>query len=124
MWNMAIRPRVALLVESSRAYGRGLLHGIAEYVRLHGPWSIYLAERGLGDDPPAWLQRWDGDGIIARIENQRIASAICDLGLPAVDLRGLLPDLEIPLISTNDEAVARLAFNHFLERGFRNFAFC
>src|SRR5262245_44988297 len=121
---MPIRFRVALLIESSRAYGRGLLHGIAEYVRLHGPWSIYLAERGLGDDPPDWLRGWGGDGVIARIENRRIARAIGDLGLPAVDLRGLLPDLGIPLISTDDEAVSRLAVGHFLERGFRNFAFC
>lgn len=121
---MAIRPRVALLVESSRAYGRGLLHGIAEYIRLHGPWSIYLAERGLGDDPPPWLHGWEGDGIIARVENHRIARAIQDLGLPTVDLRGLLSGLEMPLIATDDEAVARLAVNHFLERGFRNFAYC
>ena len=61
---MAIRPRVALLVESSRAYGRGLLHGVAEYVRLHGPWSIYMAERGLGDAPPRWLE-----GLILRHES-------------------------------------------------------
>jgi LacI family transcriptional regulator len=121
---VAIRPRVALLVESSRAYGRGVLHGIAEYVRLHGPWSIYLAERGLGDAPPPWFQGWDGDGVIARIENRRIARAIGDLGLPTVDLRGLLADLEIPLIATDDEAVSRLSVDHFLERGFRNFAFC
>src|SRR5258706_14375146 len=32
------RPRVALLIESSRAYGRGLLVGIARYVREQGPW--------------------------------------------------------------------------------------
>jgi LacI family transcriptional regulator len=121
---MPIRPRVALLIESSRAYGRGLLHGIAEFIRLHGPWSIYLAERGLGDDPPAWLHRWQGDGIIARIENQKIARAVRELGVPTVDLRGLLSDLNVPLITTDDEAVARLAVNHFLERGFRNFAFC
>ena len=69
-------PRVALLVESSRAYGRGLLHGIAEYVRLHGPWSIYLAERGLGDAPPGWLDGWNGDGVIARIENRGIARVV------------------------------------------------
>jgi LacI family transcriptional regulator len=121
---MTRRPRVALLVESSRAYGRGLLHGIAEYIRLHGPWSIFMTERGLGDAPPGWLQGWDGDGVIARIENRKIAHAICELGLPAVDLRGVLPDLEIPLIVTEDEAVSRLAVGHFLERGFRHFAFC
>ena len=121
---MATRPLVALLVESSRAYGRGLLHGIAEYVRLHGHWSIFLAERGLGDAPPGWLHGWTGDGVIARIENQRIARVIRDLGLPTVDLRGLLTDLRVPLITTDDAAVARMAVGHFLERGFRHFAFC
>jgi LacI family transcriptional regulator len=112
------------MVESSRAYGRGLLHGIAEYLRLHGPWSIYLAERGLGDAPPAWLQGWSGDGVIARIENRRIARDVCELRVPTVDLRGLLTDLKVPRIVTDDEAVARLAVAHFLERGFRHFAFC
>jgi LacI family transcriptional regulator, galactose operon repressor len=121
---MAMRPRVALLVESSRAYGRGLLHGIAEYVRLHGPWSIYLAERGLGDAPPGWLDGWNGDGVIARIENRGIARVVRRLGLPTVDLRGLLTDLRVPLITTDDNGVARSAFGHFLERGFRHFAFC
>src|SRR5947209_14246891 len=121
---MARRPRVALLVESSRAYGRGLLHGIAEYIRLHGPWSVYMAERGLGDAPPAWLQGWEGDGVIARIENRKIADAIGALGVPTVDLRGLLTDLGLPAIATDDLAVSRLAVGHFLERGFRNFAFC
>src|SRR6516225_1114738 len=99
---MAARPRVALLVESSRAYGRGLLHGIAEFVRHHGPWSIFLAERSLGEAPPAWLQAWQGDGIIARIENRGIARVIRDLNLPAVDLRGLLTDIRVPLIITDD----------------------
>jgi LacI family transcriptional regulator len=121
---VARRPRVALLVESSRAYGRGLLHGIAEYVRLHGPWSIYLAERGLGDAPPPWLRRWDGDGIIARIENRRIARAVRALEIPTVDLRGVLIIPGVPRIITDDESVAGLAFAHLRERWFRHFAFC
>jgi LacI family transcriptional regulator len=41
-----------------------------------------------------------------------------------VDLRGLFTDLGVPYIATDDEAVARLAVGHFLERGFRHFAFC
>lgn len=121
---MTKRPRVALLVESSRSYGRGLLHGIAEYVRVHGPWSIYLDDRGFGDDPPTWLRDWDGDGIIARVENRKVGRAILARGLPAVDLRGLVLDLPMPLIETDDEAVVRLAVEHLLERGFRHFAFC
>jgi LacI family transcriptional regulator len=53
-----------------------------------------------------------------------MAHAIAALGVPAVDLRGLLPDLDAPSITTDDRAVAGLAVAHFLERGFRNFAFC
>jgi len=118
------RPQVALLIESSRAYGRGLLQGIARYVREHESWSIFHQERRASDPPPAWLKGWRGDGIIARIEDQRLATAIRGLGVPAVDVRGLLLNLGLPLIETDDEAVIRLASEHLLERGFRQFAFC
>jgi LacI family transcriptional regulator len=121
---MAKRPRVALLIESSRGYGRGVLHGIAEYVRVNGPWSIYLEGRRLGDAPPAWLEHWDGDGIIARVENQPIARAIRARRVPAVDLMGRLNHLRMPTILTDDDAVTRLAAEHLLERGFRQFAYC
>jgi LacI family transcriptional regulator len=118
------RPRVALLIESSRAYGRGLLLGVARYVRAHGPWSIFLQERGLNDLSPGWLEDWSGDGIIARIESRPMAKAIARLGLPTVDLRNLLPNLNLPSVRTDDAGVARLAADHLLERGFHHFAFC
>src|SRR5580704_4838371 len=103
------RPNVALLIESSRAYGRGLLQGVARYVRENGRWSIFFQERRASDPPPAWLKGWHGDGIIARIEDYELAGAIRKLGVPAVDVRGLLPNLGMPLIETNDEAVVGLA---------------
>jgi len=118
------RPRVALLIESSRAYGRGLLLGIARYIREHGRWSIFLQERSLGDTSPKWLEGWEGDGIIARIENEQMAEVIRRLALPAVDLRNLLPNLEMPSIRTDDVLTASLAADHLLERGFRHFAYC
>ena len=82
------RKKVALLVETSNAYSRGLLNGIMAYMRRHESWSVYLREHGRGDDPPRWLRRWRGDGVIARIENDRIASAVLDSGLHAVDVSG------------------------------------
>jgi LacI family transcriptional regulator len=120
----ARRPRVALLIESSRAYGRGLLLGVAKYVREHGPWSVFLQERGLGDFSPDWLETWEGDGVIARVENRPMADAIEQLGVPAVDLRHLLPNLKMPSVHTDDAVVARMASEHLMERGFRHFAFC
>jgi LacI family transcriptional regulator len=117
-------PRAALLIESSRGYGRGLLRGIADYVRVHGPWSIYLQRHHLFDATPAWLKDWRGDGIIARVENRRIARSLRCRRLPVVDVRGRLPDLDMPAILTDDAAGARIAAAHLLERGFRQFAYC
>jgi LacI family transcriptional regulator len=117
------RPRVALLIESSRGYGRGLLEGIAHYRRSHGNWSVFFQERRRGDPMPEWLKGWTGQGIIARVEDRRLAQAILKLKIPAIDLRGLLP-LKMPLIETDDREAVRLVVEHLLERGFRNFAFC
>jgi LacI family transcriptional regulator len=114
---------VALLVETSNDYARGLLRGVMAYLREHQPWTTYLAEHGRGDEPPRWLTSWRGDGILARVENPRIAQAVRACGLPAVDLSAanLMP--AVPWVETNDVAIARLAFDHLYERGLRRFAF-
>ena len=100
---VAICPRVALLVESSRAYGRGLLHGIAEYVRLHGPWSIYLAERGLETRRQPGSRAGMGTESSPASRTGGLPAPSSDLGVPTVDLRGLLTDLRVPLITTDDD---------------------
>src|SRR5437879_13658673 len=105
-------PRAALLIESSRGYGRGLLRGIADYVRAHGPWSIYLQRHHLYDATPAWLKDWRGDGIIARVENRRIARFIRRRRLPVVDLRGRLHDINMPALIIEVAARYRSADAH------------
>jgi len=118
------RPRVALLIESSRAYGRGLLLGVAKYVREHGPWSISLQEQSPCDVIPDWRDRWKGDGIITRLDNKKMANVIRRLRVPAIYLRNVPPNMQAPMVMTNNAAAARLAFEHLRERGFRHFAFC
>jgi LacI family transcriptional regulator len=117
-------PKVALLFETPNAYARGILLGIGDYVLSHGPWRVYLALFGVTDHPPRWLSSWDGHGIIARGENQKMAQAVAKLRIPVVDMTPsrLLPGT--PWVKSDDAAVARLAAQHFFERGFRNFAFC
>lgn len=122
---MRSRPKVALLIEMSNAYARGLLRGIVQFVReQQPPWSVQLVEQGRGDPPPAWLSSWKGDGIIARIENHCIARAVTMTGLPAVDVSAARTVPNIPWVETDDHEIARLAFQHFHERGFRNYAYC
>lgn len=116
--------RVALIIETSNEYARGLLHGIRHYVNKNQNWILSLWEHDRSSTDISWLSNWHGDGIIARIENEKIASYIQKSGLPAVDLSAgrLLPRLSC--FETNDTAIAHLAFNHLIEKGYRHFAFC
>ncbi|EEF62340.1 AraC family transcriptional regulator [Pedosphaera parvula] len=121
---MSKRREVALLIETSNAYARGVLQGVVRYIRENSRWSFYLPEQGRGDIPPGWLANWQGDGIIARIENQEIARSVAASGLPAVDVSAarMLPSL--PWVETDDRDIARLAAEHLLDRGFKHFGFC
>jgi LacI family transcriptional regulator len=114
---------VALLVETSLAPGREILRGIAAYVREEGPWSIAHEPRSLEESVPRWLERWDGEGIIARVQDQRIARAIAAVGVPTVDVLGVVEGLPFPLVHVDDQAIGRLGAEHLLDQGFRRFGF-
>jgi len=115
--------QVALLIETSNAYARGLLRGVMAYVREHEPWALRLTEHGRGEVSRNELAEWKGDGIIARIENRRIAKTLRGCRCPVVDVSAarLLPKL--PWVETDDEAIAKAAADHLLQRGLRNFGY-
>ena len=121
-WSAAPGKHVALLIEASRAYARGLVRGVARYNREHAGWLLSYTPQ----EPrqlARWLADWHGDGILARIDDRRTAAAVLAKGLPVVELRRLL-DLGLPTIGPDDCAVSRLAIEHLVERGFRQFGFC
>lgn len=116
--------QVALLIETSNAYARGVLQGIVSYNREHEPWSIYLPEQERGATPPSWIKNWRGDGLIVRIETDAIAQTVRRLGKPVVDVSAARRVEGIPWVETNDEAIVELAIDHFRSRGFKQLAFC
>lgn len=118
------RRSVALLIETSNGYSRGLLDGVIAYTKAVGNWSVHLTEQERGAPPPAWLKSWDGDGIIARIETDAIGRKLLTYGLPIVDLSAARHVKGVPWADTQDRAIAELAVEHLVERGFRNLAYC
>lgn len=118
------RPAVALLIETSNAYARGLLEGIVAFVREHDSWSLYLPEMARGELPPDWLARWRGNGMIARVENLAIARAIRRSKLPVVDVSAARHLPNVPWVETDDAAIARAAAEHLAQRGFKRFGYC
>lgn len=115
--------RVAILIETSTTWGAELVAGIAEYVRRRGKWSMFVEPRGRYER--IRLPRdWQGDGIIARVTHPLLAEDIKESGLPAVNVSWIrLRELDIPQVTADEAAVGRLAAQHFLDRGYRNFAY-
>ncbi len=120
-------PKVILLIETSREAGRGLLRGIAKYSRLHGPWMFYR-------EPPVYiecadrkrnlqhLRNWKPDGVITRdTEN---VEEILSFGLPTIIAS--VTGKEFPGVPNiiDCDTVGKIGAEYFLERGFRNFAYC
>jgi LacI family transcriptional regulator len=118
------RRKVALLVETSNTYAREVLHGIHSYQRERETWSMYLTEHGRGEILTDWLKSWKGDGIIARVVNEKIYRDILQTKLPAVDMSLGLEHSTFPRVVTDSLAATRLAAEHLLERGFTNFGYC
>jgi LacI family transcriptional regulator len=119
---------VALLLETSTEYGRGLLRGIVRYSRLHGPWSLYVAPGHLEQALPK-AKSWSGTGIIARTHSPVMAKLIRSTGLPFV--ASTLDESRPPRrgdkfgeILTNFEAIAQMGAAHLVEQNLRYFAFC
>jgi LacI family transcriptional regulator len=120
-------PKVILVIERSRSFGRGLLHGIIQYSNLHGPWLYYMKPefyRQGKEKSHKWLTGLDADGVIAHTWDTDFIGSIVNLGLPAVICGLDKPKLSACRLSTNEAGAGRMAAEYFIKRGFRNFAYC
>ncbi|MFT3787518.1 MAG: DNA-binding transcriptional regulator [Tepidisphaeraceae bacterium] len=120
----AAMKHVALLIETTGSYGRGLLTGIARYNRQHGRWSTYVRPHALTDPPPKWLSTWKGDGLLVRVDTKEMADLVKKTGAAIVNLRGVNPQLTLPLVSIDHVDVGRIAGEHLKNKGLKRFAFC
>jgi len=115
-------PRVILLLETSRAFGRGILTGIAKYSKLHGPWTFYREPRSLKSSVPH-LVNWKANGIIMR--NTVDYKQFLNLNIPTIlVIHDSKRQNRIPSIVTNGYEIAKLAGEHLISKGLKSFAFC
>ena len=124
---MPATPKVILLIDTARAYGRGLLRGIAKYSDLHGPWIFYwrapfYRETGREKITLSELKDWGADGVIIR--EQKKTKEIISMGLPTIVAPWKEPFPGVANIITDSVAIGRMAAEHLLDRGFRHFAYC
>src|SRR5215217_7930943 len=118
---MTKRRHVALIVETSIHYGRQILRGVTRYLRSHQAWSVFLEQRELWTEPPPWLVKWRGDGVICRKTTPELAEMLAKAKVPLIDLNDRCGDVGAPKIESDQPAIGALAADHLLERGFRRF---
>jgi len=116
-------PRVALIIETSVIYGRRILSGIARYLRLHHPWSVFLEQHELGARPPDWLFSGKWDGILTRPTDPELSRLFRRMDTAVVDLNDLYENLELPWVGSDHAGIGNLGAAHLIERGHRHFAF-
>ena len=122
--------QIAVMIETSRAYGRALMEGIAAFAQKTGDWKLRSLANGCVT--PVTLRGYDG--LIIRLADRKIASAIRATGIPAIDVYGDSPSADkgdrplsadgIPIADGNHRLTGELAADFFVRRGFRHFAWC
>ena len=116
-------PRVVVLIDTATGWGRGLIRGIAAYGRPKD-WRVWIEPHGQSERmrPPL---NWTGEGIIARVSNLAMARSLHKFNVPIVNVSGIeLKELHLPRVTVDHHESGRLAAQYFLDKGFRNFAYC
>jgi LacI family transcriptional regulator len=123
---MPAQKHVALLLDTSTSWGTDLICGIMTYARKHTRWVVHFEPRGKYEvmTPP---RHWRGQGIISRVTTRDLAEYIGALGLAAVNVSWYRHDTtstRIAHCTTDVQQAGRICAAHFLDRGFRHFAYC
>jgi len=120
--------RVALIYDAKLPYDVKVMSGVAAYLqRSESPWNIYIEERALNRQRLPELNTWRGDGILADLDDPRVAAQVLASGIPTVAFGSgfgwYTPASGIPYFYSDNRVVGRLVADHLLERGFRQFAY-
>ncbi|MEN8724012.1 MAG: DNA-binding transcriptional regulator [Lentimonas sp.] len=119
---MDTKPHILMMIESSRESGRKLILGIADYARHFGPWHFDWQPQGVrGLTVPMDGQPYDG--ILVR--DLADVRQFVDAGIPTVAFTyGKQRIADTVMVNADDRGIGEAVALHFLQRGFRNFAFC
>ncbi|MHB8898476.1 MAG: AraC family transcriptional regulator [Thermoguttaceae bacterium] len=116
-------PQIALLVDTATDWGRRMIRGIGRYAQQQGGWDIWLEQRcqhAPGRLPPGWR----GEGIIARVADRAMGRYLAAATGVVVNVSAArIPGIDLPTVTADLRAAARLAVEHLLDQGFRNFGY-
>ncbi len=102
-------------------FHRQVLLGIRTYAGHARRWLFHNAPPTRAVLRP--LIEWNPHGIIAHLDDEEVARKLVKLGKPIVDTGCVVKGLDIPVVDVDHAAVARLAADYLLSRGYRHFGY-
>lgn len=118
--------RVALLFNANKIFDREVIAGIAGYLSsTRSSWDLFLEEDFRLRLPG--IEKWQGDGIIADFDDPAVAEALASSRIPLVAVGGSYENeadypTGVPYVATDNFKLIKLAYDHLIEAGLRNFA--
>lgn len=112
---------IVLWVSDTYPHGRDILRGALRFARHQGGWEIVRRPEGRRV-PSAALVR-EARGIVAFINAAPVARAFAGARCPVVNVAASLPSSRWPVVANDDAGIGRMAAEHFLDRGYHNFAY-
>lgn len=119
-----IRPRIQVLVGAWKQYGRGIIEGIWQYAQNRAAWLVDL-DPMESDENTSLHAHMAIDGIIAMVHTRAFADKLRKYRVPIVNVSGTrIQGIHFPRVTTDPDAVLRMAIEHLRDKGFKNIAFC
>ncbi len=102
-------------------FHRKVLLGVRAYAGHSKRWLFHSAPPKMAAMRP--LAEWNPHGIIAHLDDAKVARAVLKLGKPVVDTACVLKGLGIPVVNVDHAAIGQLAADYFLTRGYQQFGY-
>jgi len=116
------RPRVLLIFNFCWDDAKAILMGISRYA--HGTWEVLIDAQAAAAEEDWWVRSAEWDGVITRHTTPSLIEACRARQIPLIDLNDAPLVKDVPKVRPDNHGVGHMGAEHFLERGFKHFAFC
>lgn len=120
--------RILFIADFNEQFAYRLLRGIYNYSKRNGNWVVckmpFSYKRKIGlEGVVAWAKEWRADVVISPFEPDEDVTVFRQNGIVALATDYISKFRSIPNLTADYERTGKLAADHFLTKGFENFAF-
>jgi LacI family transcriptional regulator len=115
-------PKIAFAHNNINHNTRGLMAGITEYIHNKGNWQL-IVWPDSSHNSLSFLKQRGCKGAFVSAQTTAKAKELLQLGIPVIAVSTAQNTFNLPFVSTDSEQIAKLAYEYFLKKKFRNFAF-